>query len=740
MGGRLHSITIQQKTPEADSFHTFYFFNSCKAAFTSGFSRPRKRATETVPGAFPEPPAVAAKRVPFLTVHGTVQYDYYRRSRIDTPFQQSEFWQHTERVYASAWIKDKYPLRIGFTARQSNSPFFRNFNDLNVQFDRNAYLQRLRQKALARLEQRWKALPDLDKLAAELSAKRLQLQQLQQKRNSPANLQKLIEEREKELYGATRQNTYSIETAAPAKGIPAFTFPGQFKFSPKAAPKVKAPAIKEPEWSDRAIDSVSAEVARLQQRFDSVQSRLQAVRTRVTRLVNTARDPIDLARIEREAGVSADTLSRLQNALAHLTQISVGRSLLDYTELTARNITISGVNLEYQDRYYAAFAAGKIDYRYRDFFNRNSSSAGQYLVLGRFGFRKGENRAFIFTVFQGRKNRSEFALSDTVRNLVPVLGYSFQAIIRKDAFTGFSAEFAKSTYPVMGSRVKGQEGRALFSFGDRSNNGVNLKGETRIPQTNTRLSGFYRVTGENFQSFSLLGTNSHQTAWQGKLEQDFSKRHLTLTAAVRQNDFANLFAERTYKASTVFKSLQVQARFPKYPSLSLGYYPGTQLFLIDKERVQESAFYIVNGTLSYNYQAGGTQMNSLLVYNRYITEATDSGFSAYRGIQYSVVQTVFFRKLQVQGSYARSVQPQLVFSSYDASLDAHLGKVFRLGAGLRWNHTHTGLDYWGQSVLAGVDYERWGGLRLQYEKAFFPTIRNGLEPVEIGSLSWYKTF
>lgn len=80
----------------------------------------------------------------FLTVHGNLSYDYFYRSRIDTPIQQKNFQQHTEGVYLDILVKEKYPLKVNFTSRQSNSPYFRNFVDVNFNFDRFSYNRNLK--------------------------------------------------------------------------------------------------------------------------------------------------------------------------------------------------------------------------------------------------------------------------------------------------------------------------------------------------------------------------------------------------------------------------------------------------------------------------------------------------------------------------------------------------------------------------------------------------------------------
>ena len=156
---------------------------------------------------------------------------------------------------------------------------------------------------------------------------------------------------------------------------------------------------------------------------------------------------------------------------------------------------------------------------------------------------------------------------------------------------------------------------AIWNYSDRSNMGINIKAQTIIPATNTKLSGFFRKTGENFQSFSLFSYNTDQTAWLARADQSFFKKKVTLTGMLRRNDFTNPFTDKTYKTSTIFKSVLLNIRFPKYPSVSIGYYPGTQLYLVNKEKIRESAYYILNGSAVYSYIIKGLSMNSSFVYN-----------------------------------------------------------------------------------------------------------------------------
>lgn len=209
---------------------------------------------------------------------------------------------------------------------------------------------------------------------------------------------------------------------------------------------------------------------------------------------------------------------------------------------------------------------------------------------------------------------------------------------------------------------------------------------------------------------------------------------------LRRNDFTNPFTDKTYKTSTVFKSIQVNIRFPKYPSVSVGYYPGTQLYLIDKEKIRESAYYILNGSVVYGYFLKGVSMNTTLVYNKFTNEATDSGFVAYKGENIYGMQTVFLNKLQLQGGYSYTNQPELQFYTIEATGDYAFRDWLKFGIGGKYNDINGGKNYWGQRVQVTLGLKQFGSFQFQYEKSFLPTINRTLYPVEIGRASYFKSF
>jgi hypothetical protein len=313
-------------------------------------------------------------------------------------------------------------------------------------------------------------------------------------------------------------------------------------------------------------------------------------------------------------------------------------------------------------------------------------------------------------------------------------------ISRKDADNYFIAEFAKSTRPITGNGNKSQEIGSLFRFSDNTNWALSFKAERSVDLTKTRLAGLIRKTGENFQSFSLFNYSSRQLAWMAKAEQPFLKERILFTGILRKNDFINPFTEKTYKTSTLFGSIQLSVRIPKWPAVTIGYYPGTQVYVIDNTRARENAYYILNGTIVYQYALFGSKALSSAVYNKYTSRGTDSGFARYNGISYLLSQSLIFHALQLQGSYQLSDQETFRYYTINASADLKLSRWLRIGAGLMYNETKIKQSYWGGRGQFILDIKRIGSIQLQYEKSFLPTVYNNLFPVETGRLTFFKQF
>lgn len=687
------------------------------------------------------------KRQPFLKVHGNIQYDFLHRSYVDTPFAQNDFQQHTIQASLRITVKERYPLKMNIATRQSNSPYFRNFLDLGLQLDQYNYVKNYRQQLLDKAGQRLYQNPELKMMEATLQEKSARLQELRTRLADPEIFQRIVEEREKEYL-----EKYKAEARSAADSLTGNISLQQLNgyLTRKKLPGLPGSTdslVKEKSYVDfinvkkKELDSLQQDITRFQRKTDSVRRSIDKNVASLRQKIYKAKNKNELKQLAREHELVQEKEKGLDHFLSNVRSVGIGRSMVSYSELTAWNISLTGFNLEYNDsKIYGAIAAGRMDYGFRDFFGSNSRARQQSLAMGRFGIGDKENKALILSVFTGRKYNYGVMLADSISSYVNLTGYSLEASWKKDAYTSFSAELAKTTRPVSGSAAGNNSLQGLFDLSDKRNLGISVKGQTRLPKTDTRVEGFLRRTGEHFQSFSLFTYNTDQTAWQLKVDQPFLKNRLGLVAMLRRNDFVQPFTNKTFKTSTVFTSVQATARFPRWPVISIGYFPGTQLYVEDKKRILENVYYMLNGSAIYQFNAGDAKMISSAIYNRFSGKGTDSGFIAYSGTNYMLSQSIFIGKMQLQGSYSFTDQELMRYHTMELGADYSLARALRIGASGKYNGIKSAGHYWGSRAQLNIEFKQLGGIQLQYDKSYLPTVYGDLFPVESGRITWFKFF
>jgi hypothetical protein len=616
-------------------------------------------------------------------------------------------------------VNDKVSYRFNFLLRKSNSPWFKNFLDLGLQLDKNSFLSNMKDLTLQRIIDSQFQKPDLKVIEDKIKKEYEKINDIKIFLNKPDLTQLIIEEREKLYYQRLRnaQPGMNVQVDSAMRSIQDYTMKKRSE-----------------------LDSLQKIISQLQGKQDSLKNKIATQVATLRNKIYSAANVKDLEEINSEYGIPNENKSKWEEVMSNIKSIGIGRTIVNYSELTASNVSLTGLNVEYNPRIYAAFAIGKIDYGFRDFLGRNNNASKQHLVMGRFGIGDIDKKAVILSLFTGKKYNYGTVLNDTVNGYINIVGYSVEGILRKNENVSISAEVAKSTRPVSGTIVDNKESGSLFRFSDESNLGISIKGKTIIPETHTRLSGFFRKTGENFQSFSLFTYNTDQTAWLLKADQSLAKDKINLVAMLRRNDFTNPFTEKTFKTTTVFTSAQLNVKFPKWPSISVGYFPGTQLYIINRERVRENVYHILNGTMVYTYSLSGTRMMSSVIYNRYSNKGTDSGFINYTGVTYMMSHSVMLQKFHLSGNYTLTDQQELKYFTVEANADYSPVSKFRMGAGGKYNKTTDGKVYWGGNFQLVFEIKKLGGLQFQYEKSFLPTIYQTLFPVEMGRVSWFKYF
>lgn len=745
-----HSYVFPHSWYRKDSNRVFLYFASragCKSYRIDSMSVPDPRMAEVE-----EVPVIAArrgagkKRAPFLQLHGNFNYSFDYRSILDTPFATTNLQEHREQVYADATLKGKYPFRVIVSSRQSNSAFFPNYTDVNVEFKQPAYRQAIKEGMVAAMKERVQAQDSLGKYEQQLNAQRSQWLSLTRWVNDPAREQEVVQEKERLYHEALRLGG---KTAAGLAGSDSSGGKSDSAVSRKRdslMALIKQPGLleKKMQAARKSADSLLKAMGGTKFQSDSAHVKQDSTMRALETKIRSARSIGDLEAAGREAG--ANGLSAFDKRLLALSHFNLGRAAVDYSELTVNNISLTGVNIEYNPGWYAAFAAGSVDYLFRDYVIQPGGMPKQNLVLGRFGWGDRNRESYILTVYTGTKstfggNAIVVPAAGQPVATTSIFGYSLEGRYRIDANMMLSVEAAKSSSPYSAGGDRGKSFGQAFAFNQRENEAYSVKLDWTIPATHTAFSMFYRDLGANFQSYTLFSTGNRQTNWGIKWHQVFFKNQLTMNAQIRKSSFDDPLIASTYSSTILLKSLQLTYRRRKWPVLSVAYMPTSQLTKDGSGNVIQDVYYALTGTVIYSYAVKKVRMISSVIYSQFFNKGTDSGFVLYNARNILYTHQIYAGRLNVQTDIEYTVQPALVYWMWQQGLNVNIGKWLTVGGSVKNDLVPAGNgQYWGGMLLGQINFKKIGSLRLQYSKDYIPNGGSSLVPYNWGRANWIKIF
>jgi chaperonin cofactor prefoldin len=719
----------------------------------------RIRTRKTVPAAS----IVVNERKPLITMHGNVMYDLYYQSNIDTPFVEKDVYQHTLQTSLELTYKDAYPIRVNFTTRMGNSSLFRNLTDFNMQFTNRDFKNLLLLKAKDWDAGRYKQYEEMDKLRAQIVAKQAEINRLKSWKADPSQLQQLIEAREKTYYAGIKDSLSKLNNISADDDIDMrkgkrgledkmkwpvdLKVPGEVAAGKSKTDTTVQRLTDQYSKTEKRIDSLQNELAKLQHIYQQKEKSYTVKRGQLTDVLTRSKNNKELADNLSEMGLPDSILPRGYKQLLAIRSVGIGRTVVNYSELTAKDISILGVQAEYNPSYYLAFATGKVDYRFRNFiFNENKSS--QYLNLVRFGTGMKDGNNIILTYYTGRKQLYNFNTSDPGNGASVtqpdqrVMGVSIEGRWQLGANNSITGEAAKSSLPDYARADHGESSLgSVFQLRDRSNEAYSIKTNSFIPKTGTKITGTYRMMGANFQSFSLYTTGSSQTAWAVRVDQPFFRQRLTVSAAVRRNDFTTQYQQSSYQSNTVFKSIQATLRMKKWPVITAGYFPSSQLTKLSNGTYSENMFYTLVGTVSHFYRYKGIMMSTLLSYTQFYNKQTDSSFLYFNSKNTLLSHTVFLGKFTLNGAVSAALNPEYDLYGADGNVQYKITSWLEIGGGLKYSkQTVYELIQLGYSANMRISIPKLGEVALMADKGFIPGAEKRLVSNNTGRLTYTKTF
>lgn len=683
---------------------------------------------------------------PFLQVHGNVMYDYYYQSGVDTPYQQKDIYQHTVQTYLNFTIRDQYPMRVAFSTARGNSTLFRNITGVNMQYTnqdfKNLLWNKLQNWDVSRLSQ----LQQLKLEKDSLNAKFLEFNQLKGWLSSSAQLQRLVEARERKLYNKDTLPGMGPDSLSAMPQMPSLDILPRYKGYRKDVPSkhVASDTSFENLYVARQhqLDSLQERWRIMDSTYHAHEAQIGDVKSDMMAKLMSSRNNEELSLRLKEMNLPDTVLPKGYKTLLAIRSAGIGRTMADYSELTAKGISIQGVQAEFNPSYYVAIAAGTIDYRFRDYVV-NSGGPSQFLALIRGGYGMKEGNHLFFTYYMGKKQLYNINTSSDSTSTPDyhIMGMAVEGRWQLTKNIYVTGEVGRSSLPYYQQTDQDHKLGSIFKFSDHRNEAYSLSANAFIHKTGTKLTGVYKVTGAGFQSFSLYTTGSKQIAWTVRADQPFFKQQLLITASVRRNDYSNQYQQADYKSNTIFKSIQATLRIKHYPVVSVGYYPTSQLTKLSDGTYVESTFYTMVGTASHFYKVKNVMMNTMLSYTRFYNKQDDSTFVYYNTKNILLNHTMFLGKFTVQGTGSFALNGDYDLYGADGNVLYKMKTWLDIGGGVKYSYQTVydirNVGYTGTMRIA-IPY--LGQIELMADKGFIPGSEKKLVSNNTGRITYTKTF
>lgn len=679
---------------------------------------------------------MAIPKPKFISIQGNVLYAYDYRSYIDTPLALKNLHQHYVQSNLKVVLANKYPFDVVFRTRQSTHPYFRNYTDVNLYFNGEDFRRIMKQKALNYVDQFY-GKEELLTIKNNLTEKSKELTDLDQWLNESRRQSKYFEYKDMLQSGILEQGSAFADSL---QG-PSSNTVDSLKDKLNSGIDYNIPAIdlnkpnmqefvKEYEDKLRKRTKLEEEVNNARQLFEKNKHKVDSEIKEIKNKINATNSYDEIQSVAKKYGIKTDSSKQRMKFISSLQSVGIGRSFVDYSELTVKNVSLTGFHAEYKRRNYFAVAAGTVDYMFRDFF-AGPKQRPQYINLLRYGKIFSEGNHLILSAYRGRKNL--FLFADSANRFLDVFGVSLESKLSINRDNYVTGEIAKS------STGNNRSGKSSFDFSDRSSLALFLNLHASIKKTQTKIRATYRYQGGNFQSFTLYYTNNNFTSWSILADQYVWKKRLQIQAGLRKNEFTSMFLPIPYKSNVIFKSVQATLRIRKLPIVMVAYMPSSQLSVIDNQ-ISENRFYTFLTSASHVYRIGNLNGISLLMFSRYYNDPSDSGFVYYNAKSLHASQSFIAGKFTSNSSYSASIGDHNDLYTYDQGF-AYNGNNFSFGAGMKYNDLNHTLTRMGYYTNGNVSMNRLKiDINASFEHGFLPGLNQRLINSDFGRITFIKHF
>lgn len=653
---------------------------------------------------------------------GYIKYNFNYRSFIDTPFTEQDISQHNISGSVNFSLGSRLPFAANFWVRRTNSLYYRNITDVQVNFNaasfREGFVEETRRKLL-------KLRPSVkDSLLSELYKTKLaEWSGLTEWLTSAFTAQRIREYREVLLFSGTGTATQTGDSLN-AGGIDSLHL-------------VASAYVAMYDSTVKSYDELTKTIGVLQKQLATVQQRWRQFRQLLNGKIGDWQSYEKWQEEVRELKPSEAEIPDKFKWLMGVRNFSLGKSPVNYSDLTAKNIGITGINFEYNTKFYFAIAAGLLDYRFRDFSTTTAVKNSQYMYNVRVGLGRLERNYIILSVLGGKKQLFASLPGSANKGSVSFTTISLESKWQLNRYTWLVGEVAQSLAPDFRSSPPRKAGS--FAIDDKTSKAFSARLFTAVPKWGTRIEGLYRYIGANYQSFSSFQSNSTLATWTVRWDQDFFKRRFRISSSLRSNEFSNPYLLQNYRANTVFKSINASLRIRKWPAISIGYTPMSQLTVVDQQ-VVENRFQTMTANVSHFYRIGAKSAISSLVYNRFYNTARDTGFIYFNSTNMYFSQSILFQLFTMNAGVSVTTNSQYRLNVLACNLKVPLLKNSYVMCGLKINNLNERKSKTGIQVGTGLRFSPKDFIDINYEQSYLPGNSSILILNRMGMIQYSRYF
>lgn len=641
-------------------------------------------------------------------------------SRIEGVYDYGNILQQNLNYTTQVTLLEGIPFNISLFGRYTNSSYFRNYLDFNVDLSGNdisAIAQRKRQSTLQH--------------TYETKAEMLQVY-LDDQLKQLDSFSSLLHPHE----NADCLNRYiHYKEILANKDV-------YLQKMPSGSDSI-AQAARYIEKYDKArhtLDSLKIMTDSLTNEYKNAASDLrQMVRKSKDDLVTGGRDVLAKYSGKYLKQLDADSAAPIQKGKTFwdgFQKLSLGRSMPSSTQLSFQNISINGINTRYSfGQLFTVLQAGWTDFGLRDFvLNSSKRRINNFVYNVGLGI-EGRNKDYLLVSLFGGKQNPVYTGNTTGELNQHTIGVSVSGQLSWKYLT-LNGEIAQSGYAA----PTDSGNKRTFSLSDNTNKAYSISAFSLFPRLALNINAYYKYYGANYYGFNAYRINANNSQWGIQGGKSFFHNALTLNMGVKTNDYQNPYVQQVYSGKNIITTLNAIFRKNKWV-ITAGYIPSYQYVSIN-DTVYENRYQVINCMTSYSYKIGEIPSSSSVIFNRFLNDNSSSGYFYGNSSNIALTQTFNFNR------YTSSLNASVIknnlysYTVFDGGIQYRINQVITLKGGFKINSL-SAQEY--ESKVGGYGSTSWaipkiGTLAIQVDYNYYPDINYKLYGNTVGTLGFTTRF